>query len=463
MKRGRLDRLAIDFAGGLEETTTAFAGAGLLIELNRACGVMAAADKYLPAKQRAKGLSQGQMVEAMVLLSALGGECPEDLERLRQDEGLAAMTGYRLPAAPTARQWLEKFHAQEKLAGRPQQGSFIPEESDALAGLGSVIEHSIRTYVSACQPGPEVTMDVDAHLVESHKQTALPTYEGYRGYQPMIVSWAEANLVMKDEFRDGNVPASRDIARMVEQAYGALPEREGGWQVSVRSDSAAYEQEILEGWDRRGWIFAVSADMTPQLREAVGRVEAEGWHVLREERDGWVREWAEVDYVPSRYHEKRDSRPYRYVAVRIRSLQGMLFGDGTEVKHFAVVSNDWERGGQELLEWHRGKQGTVEQVHRVLKDELGAGVYPSGKFGANAAWLRLQALTHNLLELLKAAGLDDEFRRARPKKLRLWVFSQFGRVVSHARQQVMRVATTLLQRLIEPAGRKIGRRSWAPA
>ena len=112
MKKSRLEDLAIDFVGGLEETTTAFAGVGLLVKLNRACGTMAAADKYLPGKQRAKGLSQGQMVEAMVLLSALGGECPEDLERLRQDEGLAALTGYKLPAAPTSRQWLEKFHAE---------------------------------------------------------------------------------------------------------------------------------------------------------------------------------------------------------------------------------------------------------------------------------------------------------------------------------------------------------------
>ncbi len=463
MKRGRLDRLAIDFAGGLEETTTAFAGVSLLVELNRACGTMAAADKYLPGKQRARGLSQGQMVEAMVLLSALGGECPEDLERLRQDEGLAAMTGYKLPAAPTTRQWLENFHSEEKVAGRPQQGSFIPEENQALAGLGSVIEHSVRTYVSACQPGPTVTLDVDAHLVESHKQTALPTYEGYRGYQPMIVSWAQANLVLKDEFRDGNVPASKDIARMVEEAYAVLPEREGGWQVSVRSDSAAYEQAVLEDWDKRGWVFAVSADMSPQLREAVGRVEVEGWHLWAEEKGGWVREWAEVDYVPSRYSERRDSQPYRYVAVRIRHLQGVLFGDGTEVKHFAVVTNDWQRGGQELLEWHRSKQGTVEQVHRVLKDELGAGVYPSAKFGANAAWLRLQVLTYNLLELLKAVGLEEKYRRARPKKLRFWVFSQFGRVVSHARQQVMRVATAVLQRLIEPADRKISTRSWATA
>lgn len=122
--------------------------------------------------------------------------------------------------------------------------------------------------------------------------------------------------------------------------------------------------------------------------------------------------------VPSRGAEKKDRAPDRYRAIRLRSPQGVLFSDGTDVKLFAVVTNDWEVGGQELLEWHRGKAGTVEPSRRVGKDALAAGVYPSGKFGANAAWLRLQVLTANLPVLLKAAVLDEECRHARPKRLR---------------------------------------------
>jgi len=64
------------------------------------------------------------------------------------------------------------------------------------------------------------------------------------------------------------------------------------------------------------------------------------------------------------------------------------------------------------------KAGTIEQVNRVLKDELAAGVYPSGKFGANAAWLRLQVLTLNLLELLKAVvgEPDRTIREEHPRQ-----------------------------------------------
>ena len=155
------------------------------------------------------------------------------------------------------------------LADRPAQGSFLPLESSWLAGLRAVVKHSVRTYVSGVQQGREVTLDVDAHLVESSKAEALPTYQGFRGYQPMLVAWAETMLVLADEFRDGNVPASVGILDIVDRAYGSLPSREEGWQVAVRSESAACEQAVLDHWAEKGWRFAVSADMTKGLRQEV--------------------------------------------------------------------------------------------------------------------------------------------------------------------------------------------------
>jgi hypothetical protein len=347
------------------------------------------------------------------------------------------------------------------VAGRPQQGSFIPAESAGLAGLRAVIEHSVRTYAAAMKPGPMVTLDVDAHLVEASKQSALRTYEGFRGYQPLLVSWAETGLVVADEFRDGNVPAGQRIKELVDTAFAALPQRaaDDPWQVSVRSDSAAYEQATLDHWHTRGWRFAVSADMSkPLLGEVVG-VPPEAWSVYSQEERGVIREWAEVAYVPSRKTEKKDAPVYRYLAIRIRTPRGVLFGDG--VKHFAVVTNDWETPGAKLLVWQRGKAGTIEHVNHVLKNELAAGVYPSDKFGANAAWLRLQVLTLNLLELLKATALDDQYRRARPKRLRFAIFTQFGRVVRHARAQLLRLTTRALDTLLRPGLRRLRGAAWA--
>ena len=99
--------LSEKIVGGLREASTPWAGASLVVELFRRSGIESVANRVLPAKGTAKGLKQGQTVESFVLLSALGGDCIDDMESLRQDEGLEALLGYRPPAPETERQWLE--------------------------------------------------------------------------------------------------------------------------------------------------------------------------------------------------------------------------------------------------------------------------------------------------------------------------------------------------------------------
>lgn len=89
--------LGVAITGGLREDVTAWAGVSVLVELYRKAGVEAAVERSLPKKKSSKGLKQGQMVESFVLLSALGGDYLEDLERLRADGGLEALL--RLPGA----------------------------------------------------------------------------------------------------------------------------------------------------------------------------------------------------------------------------------------------------------------------------------------------------------------------------------------------------------------------------
>lgn len=123
-----------------------------------------------------------------------------------------------------------------------------------------------------------------------------------------------------------------------------------------------------------------------------------------------------VTQVPAVAH-RRPARPRGSAAPPARRIASSSTAGSVSRAHRSAHTTASSRAGWAAYArkaWQRGTAGTIEHVNRVLKDELTAGVYPSGTFGANAAWLRLQAVTRNLLELPKAAGLEPELRPARP-------------------------------------------------
>ena len=153
--------------------------------------------------------------------------------------------------------------------------------------------------------------------------------------------------------------------------------------------------------------------MNPSLRAEILAIPEAQWQGYSED-SAVIKECAEVDYVPEESAANRYREPLRYVAIRIRKKQGELFADGSAVKHFAVVTNLWDWSPKKLLQWHREKAGSIEAVNDVLKNELAGGVMPCGRFGANAAWLRLTVLTYNVLTALKRLALPPELLRRGP-------------------------------------------------
>ena len=181
------DRLGFKTVGDPEQVATPRAGASLLLDLFRHLELGGGGGQGVAAEEVEQGLRHGQMVESFVLLSALGGECSDDMRRLRDDEGLAAMLGYQPRAAETPRQWLDPIHDETALARERQQGTFISAESWPVAALKELNRRIVWAYVANVKLGSEVTLDVDAQLIETSKANARYCYEGYKAYPPMQV------------------------------------------------------------------------------------------------------------------------------------------------------------------------------------------------------------------------------------------------------------------------------------
>jgi hypothetical protein len=431
-------------------TLTAHGGVPLLIEAFRTSGAAAVVDASVVIKSRKRGLTPAQLVEGLFSLWAAGGERCEDLAPLREDAALAMLLGHGLPAPQTARDFLDAF---EEAVAPLWQGERcqVQGEGERLQGLAKASRRLVA-WLQERSPQAVATIDVDATILESQKRSALATYDGRTGFQPVVALWAEQDVVLADEFRDGNVPAGTGNRRVVEQALAALPA--GVTAMRVRGDSALYEQALLRWLEARGIGYAISADMSRELAATIRALPDDAWQVEREDADA-VRQWAEVPYVPSDGVATKDRpAPPRYLAIRITKKQGRLFADGGEVKLFAIVTNrpDPEGGsGLDLIRWQRGKAGTVEHAHHVLTNELAAEALPSQNFAANAAWFRLNVMLYNLLSAFKRVALPPELHRARPKRLRFLLFNGIGKVVRHARETVLRLVGETRRRLAAAA------------
>ncbi len=424
----------------LHEATSPHAGVLSISRASRALGLPQLIGANLTLRKRQRGFCEAQFIESISLLQAVGGECPEDMHLLHGDACLERGLGYDLPRVTAVREFLERFHDRHLEKLRPErqvQKSFVFPSSGPVSSLQEVqsglVRRIARLYEQQGQAQRMATVDQDATIIESHKAAAYSHYEEGRGYQPMVAVWAEADLVLADEFRDGNVPARQAPLTCAKLAFGALPETVT--QRYFRGDSACHENELLD-WlkdperekEPGGRIgFAVSAFMSEPLGKALRQVADGAWKTFGQEPDGTLRQWAEVDFVPGDKYERKDSQGLRYVGLRLLKPQGVLFKDGSDRHFHAVVTNQKLDGGR-LLDWHREKAGTVEHTHDEVKNELGGGHVPSQRFGVNSAWFKIALLTYNIVSAIKGLCLEAEERTARMKRFRLLLIHVAGRM-----------------------------------
>lgn len=463
---------------------TGLAGLPAYLELAVASGLIASIRRHMKVcAEQSQGWTDNQIVMSLIMLNIAGGDCVDDLRVLEEDEGFARVLrrvelhGLQrkerrvqerrwqkerrraVPSQPPVFRYLAAFSEPVEEAKRGMGYAFIPEPNEHLQALGMVNE-DLLCFAQRKSPQREATLEQDASLVETYKREALFSYQGYKAYQPLTTRWAEQDMIVHSEFRDGNVPAGFGNLRVLQQTLAALPD--GVVKVYYRSDTASYEHNLLtycaEGKNERFGVieFAVGVDVTPEFKGAVTKVKKEDWHPLEKEIDGKAvstdQEWAEVNFVPSWAGYKKGGPEYRFLAIREVLQQRELPGldspqlpfptlDMGEMRYklFGVVTNR-DLPGDKVIHWSRTRCGKGEEMHSVLKEDLAGGQLPSSRFGANAAWWAITVLAFNLNSLMKRLVLPQGWAAKRLKAVRFGLIHLAGRVTTHARQLIIRLS-----------------------
>lgn len=382
------------------------------------------------------------------------------------------------PSARSLRDWLDRFH----IAGvhdveREKGAAFIPAHSERHELFREVSRRLMAQGVREADAGT-LTIDLDATIIASGKRECLYTYRaaeglapGERGYQPLVAFCPETGMVPWLETRDGNVPAAMDNLRALDETLLQLPGQVR--QVTLRTDGAGYQEEVIRACNnpafrsehtrRLGTVGLIcGAKRSDQLMAEVAQLTDDAWSPMARTGSGAARsdrvelECAELPYVSNRSHSSRPEHVIRYVVTR-RVLAGELglgegdlpATDGRPAYRVSAYMTNFPAPNALAMEKANGLKtmdtaevvtaahdrcGHGEEVHAVLKSDLAAGMMPSGRFGANAAWLWLSALALNAMALVRRVAYGHEWRWVRMKRIRaVWVHL-VARVVRHGRQ-----------------------------
>lgn len=462
---------------------TALGGLPVYLDLLYMLGFGASVSRWLTVRKDSQGWRDLEVVISLVLLNLAGGDCVDDLKILEGDEGFCkvldmaklAGAGRRerralkrrwrkekrrtLPSPSSVFRYLEAFHDPSQEALREVGRAFIPRPNAHLLGLG-MVNRDVVAGIQRRSPQGVATLDMDATMSNTRKESAFYGYKGELCYQPLNIFWAEQEVVLHTEFRDGNVPAGYGQTRVIEEALSALPE--GVETVRVRTDTQGYEHSFLRYMElgkneRFGRVeFAVGSDVTAEFKKAVAQVPEPAWTPLMREVGGRKittgQEWAEVCFAPNAMGYTKKGN-YRYLAIRERLHQPQLPGMETQqvlpfptmamagcgYKLFGLVTNmGWEGG--ELIWWHRQRCGKSEEAHSIMKTDLAGGQFPSGLFGVNAAWWWIMILAFNVNAAMRRLVLGGSWATKRMKAIRYALVHIPGQVIHKARQWWIRLA-----------------------
>ena len=225
---------------------TALAGLPVYLDLAHVMGLCGSVVRHLAVRAGGRGWTDAQVVTSLVLLNLAGGECVNDLDILEADEGFCrvlrrtcmqglsrqarralerrwAKEGQRsVPSPSSSFRYLSVFHDREQEGLRQPGKAFIPAANKHLRGFAKV-NRDFLAFVQKHNPQETATLDMDATLVETNKSDSLFCYKSFKAYQPLNTWWAEQELVVHTEFRDGNVPAGYEQLRVLKEALDLLP------------------------------------------------------------------------------------------------------------------------------------------------------------------------------------------------------------------------------------------------
>jgi hypothetical protein len=284
------------------------------------------------------------------------------------------------------------------------------------------------------------------------KQGAGYGYTHVKGLNALIGTLStptSAPVIAATRLRKGSSSSPRGAASFVASTLVTARRCGASGLLVARMDSAFYTADVVAAIGRAGAKFSITARQTASVKAAIATIAEQAWTpihypnaVFDDQAGGWVSdaEVAETSYTAFTSRRPGRSVTARLIVRRVKLLPPAGANQPAQVEgyRYHAVFTDSALSMLQAETCHRG-HAIVEQVIADLKNGPLAHL-PSGKFAANAAWLTLAAMAHNLT---RAAGvLASVFHAtARPATLRDQLINLPARIATSARRLTLHLPT----------------------
>ena len=327
-------------------------------------------------------------IKAMTLIGSAvaGGDCIDDADVLRA--GYTEMVlGHVLRAPSTLGTFLRSFC----------WGDVRSLDRVSRVALG-------RAWSAGAGPrGDVLKIDLDSSICETYglakEGGSRFCYNHVRGYHPMLA--VAEDQVLHARLRGGPANSGRGAKSFLAETFARV--REAGYEGSIvlRADSGFYNHHVTGACDRARVRWSITAKMSPGLQKIIAAIPEEDWVPIPYFMEGAA--VAETTYTP--FAARKGARPVRLIVRRVPPTPGSQLALYVDYSHHPLITN---RPGEMLaLEADHRAHAEVEATIRDLKYGMGLNHLPSGRFGANGAWLALNVMAHNLLRWAGAIALGD--------------------------------------------------------
>jgi hypothetical protein len=219
------------------------------------------------------------------------------------------------------------------------------------------------------------------------KEGARFGYTKVRGLHPLLATASGTGDVLGVRQRGGNAHTGRGAAGSLAEFFGPVRAAGSTGLLTLRAGSGFFNKEVVAACRHAGARFSISAKIYPALHKVIEAIPEEAWQAVPYWLEG-AADVAETTYRPHGWPSE-----VRLIVRRVKPAPGSQLALFAEYEYHPFVT-DREGSALELEADHR-RHAEVELVIRDLKQGPWAHM-PSGRFGANAAWLAIGAIAHNL-------------------------------------------------------------------